>query len=70
MTIRDSNEEREKNKNKKFHWKINVNEINDNNIAYDGDRPMFVFFRPEMCSFCMFAMASTLVLHTLANGTE
>lgn len=36
--------EREKNKNKKFHWKINVNEINDNNIAYDGDRPMFVFF--------------------------
>lgn len=30
--------EREKNKNKKFHWKINVNEINDNNIAYDGDK--------------------------------
>lgn len=31
---------------------------------------VITFFCPEICSFCMFAMASTLVLHTLANGTE
>lgn len=42
--------EREKNKNENSRWKINVNEINDNNIAYDGDKAD-VCFCPEICSF-------------------
>lgn len=59
---------RNENKNKS-HWKINVNEINYNNRAYDGNK-LNVYVDvdgrcQELCTLCMFAMAPTLVLPTL-----